>query len=104
MSWQLKALEELRGLQDSLDEHVTREEFGKKLRELAQEVHLVAELEMPIMAPLNVPITRDGVREVWDTFVKPDQDSGNPQSVEMRALMGLLRWAYTTLPPTTKEP
>lgn len=44
------------------------------------------EIPEPTVAPLGVEITRDEVREVWDTFVKPDQDAGNVQSIEMRIL------------------
>jgi hypothetical protein len=46
---------------------------------------------MPTVAPLMYEMTKEGVREVWDAFVKPDQDSGMPQSVEMRLLMAILR-------------
>lgn len=37
------------------------------------------------------------VQEVWDVFVKPDQDAGNVQSGEMRVLMAILRATYEGL-------
>lgn len=53
------------------------------------------ELRTPTMAPFGVPITKDGVQEVWDVFVKPMQrDDAPPQSVEDRALMAILRAVY----------
>ena len=45
----------------------------------------------PKTAPFGTPVTHDGVQEVWDAFVKPEQDAGIPQSVEMRMLMAILR-------------
>lgn len=39
-------------------------------------------------------VTSGMVREVWDTFVKPDQDADLPQSAEMRVLMAILRNAF----------
>lgn len=57
------------------------------------------------IAPFGIEVTRDTVAEVWDTFVKPTQTaSAPPQSVEMRALMAILRGAYAALPPTDAEP
>ena len=53
--------------------------------------------DRPTMAPFGIPITASGVQEVWDTFVKPEQDEDRPQSAEMRMLMGILRWVSTTL-------
>lgn len=54
-------------------------------------------LPQPVMAPLGIPITPEYVQEAWDTFVKPAQDSGTPQSGEMRILMGILRAVDTAL-------
>lgn len=58
---------------------------------------------VPTIAPLGIEMSRDGVREVWDAFVKPKQDSGELQSVEDRALMAILRAVYEGLPATEKE-
>lgn len=57
----------------------------------------MAQQDRPKMAPFGIPITASGVQEVWDAFVKPEQDEDYPQSAEMRMLMGILRWASTTL-------
>lgn len=51
-------------------------------------------IPVPLMAPFMLPLTTESVQEVWDTFVKPEQDAGVPQSVEMRALMAILRAVY----------
>lgn len=49
-------------------------------------------IPVPTLAPFGLPITEpESVQEVWDAFVKPEQDAGIPQSVEMRALMAILR-------------
>lgn len=49
-------------------------------------------IPVPVLAPLDIPvISSEAVQDVWDAFVKPDQDKGNPQSVEMRLLMAILR-------------
>jgi hypothetical protein len=48
-------------------------------------------IPVPLLQPLGLPLDGSAVQEVWDTFVKPDQDAGIPQSVEMRALMAILR-------------
>lgn len=62
------------------------------------------ELKLVPVAPLGQEIDRDGVRMVWDTFVKPVQDSGDLQSIEDRYLMACLRSLYISLPPTEGEP
>ena len=54
-------------------------------------------ITVPTIAPMGVEVTPGIVREVWDTFVKPDQDAGNLQSGEMRALMAILRAVYEGL-------
>lgn len=46
------------------------------------------------VAPFGFDVTSGMVREVWDTFVKPDQDADLPQSAEMRVLMAILRNAF----------
>lgn len=53
----------------------------------------------PLVWPFGLPITAGGVQDVWDCFVKPDQDAGNPQSVEMRLLMAILRAVAAGLEP-----
>lgn len=63
------------------------------------------EMPEPLVAPLGHGVTRDTVREVWDAFVTPSQsDDAPPQSVEMRALMAILRAVYVALPGTESEP
>ena len=52
---------------------------------------------VPQVAPMGVEVTPGMVQEVWDTFVKPDQDAGNIQSGEMRTLMAILRSTYEGL-------
>jgi len=52
-------------------------------------------IPVPMVAPLGIPVdTKVKVQEIWDTFVKPEQDAGIPQSVEMRVLMAILRSVY----------
>jgi hypothetical protein len=51
-------------------------------------------IPVPMVAPLGIPIDAEACQMVWDTFVKPDQDSGQPQSIEMRQLMAILRAVY----------
>jgi hypothetical protein len=54
-------------------------------------------MPVPTVAPLGFEVTAPMVQDVWDTFVKPDQDAGGPQSGEMRVLMGILRAVYVGL-------
>jgi hypothetical protein len=55
-------------------------------------------IPVPKLAPFDVPLTDpETVQEVWDTFVKPDQDAGIVQSIEMRALMAILRAVHKGL-------
>ena len=55
-------------------------------------------LPQPLIAPLGVKVTPEMVQEVWGTFVKPTQsDDAPPQSIEMRALMGILRAVHAAL-------
>lgn len=51
-------------------------------------------IPVPLVAPFGIECTEGGVQDVWDAFVKPDQEAGNPQSVEMRLLMAILRAVY----------
>lgn len=48
-------------------------------------------IPVPEMAPFGVEIGASGVQDVWDAFVKPTQEAGEVQSVEMRTLMAILR-------------
>ncbi len=48
-------------------------------------------IPIPTVAPLGIVCTSGMVKEVWDTFVGPDQAAGYPQSGEMRTLMAILR-------------
>ena len=60
--------------------------------------HPTFPLPQPLIAPLGVKITPAMVQEVWDTFVKPTQSNdAPPQSIEMRALMGILRAVHAAL-------
>lgn len=52
---------------------------------------------VPLVAPLGIEVTPGIVQEVWDTFVKPEQEQGIPQSGEMRSLMAILRAVYEGL-------
>jgi hypothetical protein len=52
------------------------------------------EIPVPLLAPFMIPLDSHAVQNVWDAFVKPDQDAGMPQSIEMRALMAILRAVY----------
>jgi hypothetical protein len=55
-------------------------------------------IPVPQLAPFGEPINNpDVVQEVWDTFVKPSQDAGELQSIEMRALMAILRAVHKGL-------
>lgn len=56
------------------------------------------EIPVPRVAPLMIPLDDPAmVQEVWDVFVKPDQEAGIPQSVEMRMLMAILRAVHAGL-------
>lgn len=50
-------------------------------------------MPIPQVAPFGMPLDKpeSAAQEIWDAFVKPDQERGDPQSVEMRMLMALLR-------------
>lgn len=51
----------------------------------------VIEMPVPTAMPLGVEVLPEHAQEIWDAFVKPEQDAGVSQSVEMRMLMALLR-------------
>jgi hypothetical protein len=55
-------------------------------------------IPVPVVAPLGWEVDDPKVvQEVWDTFVKPEQEAGTPQSGEMRVLMAILRAVYEGL-------
>lgn len=61
-------------------------------------------IPVPLVAPLGFEVNSDMIQDVWDTFVRPDQDKELPQSGEMRVLMAILRAAYVgLLDDETKE-
>jgi hypothetical protein len=49
------------------------------------------ECPIPLVAPSGFEVTAPMVKDVWDTFVVPDQEKDLPQSGEMRVLMAILR-------------
>lgn len=55
-------------------------------------------IPVPLVAPVGWELDDPNiVQEVWDAFVKPEQDAGTPQSGEMRCLMAILRAVYKGL-------
>jgi hypothetical protein len=55
-------------------------------------------IPVPVVAPFGSLIDKpEYVQEVWDAFVKPDQDAGVPQSAEMHLLMAILRAVHKGL-------
>lgn len=48
-------------------------------------------IPVPIVVPTGIEVDALGVQMVWDEFVKRQQESGNPQSIEERYLMAILR-------------
>ena len=55
-------------------------------------------IPLPVVMPFGSRLDRpEFVQEVWDAFVKPDQEEKIPQSVEMRLLMAILRALYQGL-------
>lgn len=47
---------------------------------------------VPLMMPFGVPIDNiESIKEIWHVFVSPAQKFNRPQSVEMRALMAVIR-------------
>ena len=48
-------------------------------------------IPVPTVVPTGVEVDALGVQMVWDEFVKRQQASGNPQSIEERYLMAILR-------------
>lgn len=60
-------------------------------------------IPVPTVAPMGWEIDDVKlVQEVWDTFVKPDQEAGNVQSGEMRMLMAILRSVAAGLEATNQ--
>lgn len=53
-------------------------------------------IPMPKVPPMGIPITQGMVEDVWDVFVK-EQEQGLPPSGEMRCLMAVLRAVYQGL-------
>lgn len=61
-------------------------------------------IPMPTVAPVGWAIDDPQmIQDVWDVFVKPEQDAGMPQSIEMRKLMAILRAVFHGLSATTAE-
>lgn len=55
-------------------------------------------IPVPVVAPFGSLLDKpEYVQEVWDAFVKPDQEALIPPSVEMRLLMAILRAVYEGL-------
>lgn len=52
---------------------------------------------VPLMMPFGVKVNAAMVQNVWETYVKPEQDAGIPQSGEMRVLMAILRAVHEGL-------
>lgn len=48
-------------------------------------------IPVPVVLPLGQEVDASAVKMVWDEFIKPGQAAGNPQSVEERYLMAILR-------------
>lgn len=63
------------------------------------------EIPIPRLAPFGLALySPESVQEVWDTFVKPEQDAGIAQSVEMRTLMAILRAVHKGLVDANLDP
>jgi hypothetical protein len=60
-------------------------------------------MPVPTAAPLGVEVLPEHAQEVWDAFVKPEQEADTPQSVEMRMLMAILRAFHAGLIVTEDE-
>ena len=54
-------------------------------------------IPMPLVRPFDIEITPADVQDVWDTYVKPNQEAELPQSGEERVLMAILRAVYDGL-------
>lgn len=61
----------------------------------------IIRIPVPIVAPLGQEVEPDDIRMVWDAFVKPTQMAGEPQSMEMRILMAVLRAVNAGLDPNS---
>jgi hypothetical protein len=56
-------------------------------------------IPVPLVMPLGWPLkSKKVVEEVWDVFVKPEQERGNPPSIEMRCLVAILRAVWEGMP------
>jgi hypothetical protein len=59
---------------------------------------------IPVVRPLGSLLDKpEYVQEVWDAYVKPEQDAELPPSVEMRLLMAILRAVAAGLSERTSE-
>jgi hypothetical protein len=48
-------------------------------------------IPVPQVVPTGIEVDAAAVKMVWDEFVKRQQVTGNPQSIEERYLMAILR-------------
>lgn len=48
-------------------------------------------IPVPLVLPLGQEVDASGVKAVWDLYIKPGQAAGEPQSIEERYLMAILR-------------
>ena len=92
-------------MEDRLKKILAKMDFTVSPRELAVQIHAVAFEIFPAakVRPLGLDLDASAVQEVWDTFVKPQQDSGELQSVEDRILMAILRTMYAIFPAPEGE-
>ena len=69
--------------------------------------HQTITIPVPLVRPLGVPLDKaEYVQEVWNAFVKPDQEGEIPPSNEMRMLMAILRavaWGLSDAEEQTDE-
>ena len=54
-------------------------------------------IPVALVAPFMEEVDSAGVQMVWDTFVKPAQDRGDPQSIEDRYLIAILHAMFAGL-------
>jgi len=53
-----------------------------------------------LVAPLGYPIIHpESIHDIWDVYIKPSQERGDPQSIEERMLMAVLRSVHAGLDP-----
>ena len=48
-------------------------------------------IPVPVVVPTGIEVDAAGVQMVWDEFVNRQQATGNPQPIEERYLMAILR-------------